>query len=153
MAQREKETGRDRASGNGREQPHHSNNPIVRAARKVRQVFSRTKSGLKHEGQVVTPAPALGATIPPQEAAHQWRRESDVPMDELARAYTPSQTSLKSPFRADGLDRQRDQEFPDGAAGNRWNAEDRYTNHSGDPRIGTHGRSHETTEAVKSAEE
>jgi hypothetical protein len=72
--------------------------------------------------------------------------ESDIPIDQLANDYSPSQTALKSPFRADGRDQQRDQEFASGSVDERWNDEDRFTNKSGDPRIGTHGRSYEPGE-------
>ncbi len=58
----------------------------------------------------------------------------------LAQIYTPTQTSLKASFRVDGSDQQSDQDIADAAADNRWSDEDRYTNHSGDPRIGTHRR-------------
>ena len=60
--------------------------------------------------------------------------------------YTPNQTSLKASFRSTGEDRQRDQEFASGYADERWNDEDHFTNKSGDPRIGTHGRSYEPDE-------
>ncbi len=65
---------------------------------------------------------------------------------QIENAYTPTQTSLKAPFRASGADRQRDQEFAAGVADDRWNDEDRFTNKSGDPRIGTHGRTYEPGE-------
>src|SRR5438067_11913146 len=70
------------------------------------------------------------------------KRQPDVPMDEITRSYAPKQTSLKTSFRATGADRQRDQDVP----GERWNDEDHYTNKSGDPRIGTHGRAYEPGE-------
>src|SRR4051812_29457829 len=73
-------------------------------------------------------------------------RDSDIPIDQLEQAYTPTQTSLKGPFRTSGADRQRDQEFARGVADDRWNDEDRLTNRSGDPRIGTHGRTYEPAE-------
>ncbi len=66
--------------------------------------------------------------------------QPDIPLDQLENAYTPAQTSLKGPFRTSGADRQSDQEFAGGFGENRWNDEDRLTNKSGDPRIGTHGR-------------
>lgn len=72
--------------------------------------------------------------------------DSDIPMKQIEEAYTPTQTSLKGPFRASGADRQRDQEFAGGYADSRWNDEDRLTNKSGDPRIGTHGRTYEPGE-------
>ena len=74
------------------------------------------------------------------------RREADIPMDSLAQAYSPTQTSLKGPFRTSGADRSSDQEFARGYSDDRWNDEDRYTNKSGDPRIGTHNRTYEPGE-------
>jgi hypothetical protein len=59
--------------------------------------------------------------------------------------YTPRQTSLKTSFRSDGSDRQRDQELPLGVA-ETWQDEDHFTNKSGDARIGTHGRRYEPGE-------
>ena len=67
-------------------------------------------------------------------------------MDTLTGAYTPTQTSLKAGFRADGSDRQRDQEHGRGPESDTWRDEDRFTNKSGDPRIGTHGRTYEPEE-------
>jgi len=75
------------------------------------------------------------------------KRETDIPMSTLDATYTPPQTSLKTSFRTDGEDRERDQEFAYGVADERFNDEDRLTNKSGDPRIGTHGRTYEPDEA------
>ena len=80
------------------------------------------------------------------KASHPVRREADIPFDVLDKTYTPRQTSLKASFRSDGKDRQRDQEFASGHAESRWNDEDRLTNRSGDPRIGTHRRKYEPEE-------
>jgi hypothetical protein len=77
--------------------------------------------------------------------ARPMRRESDVPMDVLAQEYAPSQTSIKTSFRSDGADHERDQELPPGA-GERFENEDHFTNKSGDARIGTHGRTYEPGE-------
>lgn len=75
------------------------------------------------------------------------RRETDVPFDRLEGAYSPTQTSIKGPFRTTGVDRQRDQELATGVLPDeRWKEEDRLTNKSGDPRIGTHGRTYEPGE-------
>lgn len=74
------------------------------------------------------------------------RVATDIPLDRIENAYTPTQTSLKASFRTDGADRQRDQEFGHGIDDDRWNDEDRFTNKSGDPRIGTHGRTYEPGE-------
>jgi hypothetical protein len=87
--------------------------------------------------------------------ARGTRREADIPMDQIASTYTPTQTSLKAGFRVTGADRQRDQEFANGAGDGRWNDEDLLTNKSGDPRIGTHGRTYEPGEkrAAKGADQ
>lgn len=77
--------------------------------------------------------------------ARPMRRESDVPMDVLAQEYAPRQTSIKTSFRSDGADHERDQELPPGA-GERFENEDHFTNKSGDARIGTHGRTYEPGE-------
>lgn len=79
--------------------------------------------------------------------ARPARREPDIGIERIENAYTPTQTSLKGPFRTSGADRQRDQEFTRNDRDERWNDEDRLTNKSGDPRIGTHGRSYEPGEA------
>lgn len=81
-----------------------------------------------------------------QPQARPIRREPDIPLDQLNQTYSPTQTSLKAPFRASGADLHRDQEFASGAGVDRWNDEDHYTNKSGDPRIGTHRRSYEPAE-------
>lgn len=72
-------------------------------------------------------------------------------MDTLASAYTPTQTSLKAGFRADGADLHRDQEHGRGMETDTWRDEDRFTNKSGDPRIGTHGRTYEPAEGRRTA--
>lgn len=79
--------------------------------------------------------------------ARTTRRESDIPMDVLSDTYTPPFTGGKAGFRSDGADHGNDQEFAYGVSDERWNDEDRLTNKSGDPRIGTHRRSYEPGEA------
>ena len=79
--------------------------------------------------------------------ARQTQRKADIPLDRIENAYTPTQTSLKAGFRTSGADHQRDQEFAGGFEDDRWSDEDRLTNKSGDPRIGTHGRAYEPGEA------
>ena len=74
-------------------------------------------------------------------------RRADIPLEVLNRTYTPKQTSLKAPFRASGVEQERDQELAGGfAADERFNDEDHFTNKSGDPRIGTHHRKYEPGE-------
>ena len=79
--------------------------------------------------------------------ARQTQRKADIPLDRIENAYTPTQTSLKAGFRTSGADQHRDQEFAGGFEDDRFNDEDRLTNKSGDPRIGTHGRAYEPGEA------
>jgi len=125
-------------------------NPLRRAASSVRRAFGKLthhnddhEVPVRQESETAAPA-ARSATAEPGQARTR-RVESDFPLDGLDDAYMPTQTSLKSSFRADGADRQRDQEFA-GGADDRWNDEDRLTNKSGDPRIGTHGRTYEPGE-------
>jgi hypothetical protein len=90
-------------------------------------------------------AKATTRTTPKVKTARAVRpakREPDIPLDVVERTYTPKQTSLKASFRASGAEAQRDQDVPM----ERWNDEDHYTNKSGDPRIGTHGRAYEPGE-------
>jgi hypothetical protein len=74
------------------------------------------------------------------------RVKPDIPLEVIEHVYIPHQTSLKASFRATGEELQRDQELADGYADERWNDEDRFTNKSGDPRIGTHHRKYEPGE-------
>ena len=78
--------------------------------------------------------------------ARPAHRQTDIPLNPIDEAYVPTPTSLKGPFRTSGADRERDQEFANGVGDDRWNDEDRITNKSGDPRIGTHGRTYEPGE-------
>ena len=78
------------------------------------------------------------------------KRTADVALDELANNYTPGHTSLKTSFRERGVARTRDQEMAGGFSDDRWNDEDHFTNKSGDPRIGTHGRTYEPDEKAPS---
>jgi hypothetical protein len=112
---------------------------IGKAAAAVRRLFGRSETEFDSEAmQPVTPARSAAD----RPMARPVRREADIPLDLLDRSYTPPLTSSKASFRSDGSDHQDDQEFAEGFADERWNDEDRYTNKSGDPRIGTHGRGH-----------
>ena len=82
-----------------------------------------------------------------QSTARVTRRETDIPLDVIGRTYTPPFTGGKAGFRSDGADHQNDQEFAYGVSDERWNDEDRLTNKSGDPRIGTHRRTYEPGES------
>lgn len=124
--------------------------------RRAKQALSRVSGAVKkltgrlhkHQDQAA-PEPAAARTRKPavQTAERKRRPQADIPVDTLAAAYIPTQTSLKAPFRADGAERQSDQEFARGVADDRWNDEDHFTNKSGDPRIGTHGRTYEPGES------
>jgi len=131
-----------------------SKNPLKRAAsavgRAVAKITGRAKAA-KSMSAAAQPATKRDQAKKSGKAAAQTpgrapRRDSDIPLDQLAATYTPTQTSVKGPFRANGADRQRDQEFATGAGRDRWKDEDQYTNKSNDPRIGTHNRTYEPGE-------
>jgi hypothetical protein len=119
---------------------------LRRAASAVKRAFSRRRSELEEEPVIAAaqPQPQSRKNVP--QAARPVRRETDIPLDVLDRAYTPPLTSSKASFRSDGADHERDQEFARGVADERWNDEDHFTNKSGDPRIGTHRRTNEANE-------
>ncbi len=114
-------------------------NPLRRAVRAARRMLAHTKHAEPAREAAAEPV----RIAQPQARPRPVRRETDIPFDTIAGNYTPTQTSLKAPFRADGSDHHRDQEYGRGPEDDRWNDEDRFTNKSGDPRIGTHGRSYE----------
>lgn len=121
---------------------------IRRAAKAVKQLFTRGNNGEKQHAEPIremrTEKPR---SEPAPSTSRPVRREADIPLDVLDRAYTPPLTSSKASFRSDGADHQQDQEFADGVGGAGWRDEDHYSNKSGDPRIGTRGRTYEPAEA------
>lgn len=118
---------------------------VSRALSAMVGVFSRRRWPAGTSVTATNPQSARRNESGTATAGRGTRRQTDIPMDQIEAAYTPTQTSLKAPFRSSGADRQRDQEFARGAD-DRWNDEDRLTNKSGDPRIGTHGRTYEPGE-------
>lgn len=116
---------------------------IKRTAKKtVKKVTARVRPAKRRQEQK-TAAPARSAAKKPratETAARPVQRRADIPLDVIAKTYTPKQTSLKAPFRTSGEDREKDQELAGGFADDRFNDEDHFTNKSGDPRIGTHHR-------------
>lgn len=121
---------------------------VKRTAKKVTARLHRSKSAdVPVEDSRARQSKTKSKAKPQQPAARKRRPQADIPVATLNKTYTPTQTSLKAGFRADGADRQRDQEFSGGVADERWNDEDRLTNKSGDPRIGTHGRTYEPGES------
>ena len=116
-------------------------------SRTAKKVTKRLRSaGKTAEPRGGTPRPAKVRKRSTAKASRPTRREPDIPMDVIDKTYTPRQTSLKSSFRASGEDQQRDQEMASGYVETQWNDEDRLTNRSGDPRIGTHHRKYEPGE-------
>lgn len=113
---------------------------VKKAVSSARQKLTRKKRGAK----AAAPAKPAAARTPAKRVARPARREPDIPMESIERAYTPK-TSVKTGFRFDGREQQRDQNIAE-MADDRWNDEDRFTNKSGDPRIGTHGRTYEPGE-------
>jgi hypothetical protein len=122
-----------------------SSNVVTRAAKKL---TARLRKPKQKAAEVVAASPVRREkkAVPAATPERKRRPQTDIPVDALSKAYTPTQTSLKAPFRASGADQQRDQEFARGVADDRWNDEDKLTNKSGDPRIGTHGRTYEPGE-------
>ena len=125
---------------------------LRRAANAVKRVFSR-RSEENAEPVSVAAAPPQGAQKSEPRIARATRRETDIPLDVLDRTYTPPLTSSKASFRSDGADHHQDQDFHRGVADTNWNDEDHYTNKSGDPRIGTRGRTYEAGETAESRDE
>ena len=133
---------------------HKSNGALSRAASTLGGAFSRLTRMVRGrsnttamqassaEPQSATPR----AEKPVAATSRPTTRQSDIPMDIITNAYTPA-TSTKAGFRSNGNDHHRDQEFALGAGDDRWNDEDLLTNKSGDPRIGTHGRTYEPGES------
>ena len=118
----------------------------------VKRFFSRRSK----KTEELVAAPARKERKRSMASAHPARpaiRRTDIPLDALDREYTPPVTSSKTSFRSDGADRERDQEFAFERPDHRWNDEDRYTNKSGDPRIGTHRRTYEPDEEREEARE
>jgi hypothetical protein len=125
---------------------------LHRAISAVRGIFHRDReveSPVETAPRKVEAAPAARRTASKQQPqqARPARRPSDIGLDVLSRAYTPADTSGKSGFRSNGADHQSDQEYAGGFEDDRFNDEDRITNKSGDPRIGTHGRTYEPGES------
>lgn len=131
--------------------PRQKRGILSRAATTIRRVLKRGKATEETVQPVSQPAERPQRPKEAPKAARVARREADIPLDRIAQTYTPTQTSLKGPFRTSGADRQRDQEFATGVDDDRWNDEDRFTNKSGDPRIGTHRRTYEPGEARAAA--
>ena len=120
---------------------------LRKAANAVKRVFTRGRDAEEtaEPGMSAAAEPRRAPSTPPK--ARTTRREADIPLDVLDRAYTPPVTSSKASFRSDGADHQQDQEFSRGVADADWNDEDHFTNKSGDPRIGTRGRTYEANES------
>lgn len=139
-----------KATGNGR---------LRKAADAVKRVLTRGRKGEETREASAAPAPVQAQpqrkrkTAAAARSARPARREADIPLDVLDRAYTPPLTSSKTSFRSDGADHQHDQEFSRGVADADWNDEDHFTNKSGDPRIGTHGRTYEPNESSAASRE
>jgi hypothetical protein len=115
----------------------------------VRKVTTKLRPGgarLEAAEKAQTPGPARQVQ---SAKARPKRATTDIPMDDLAAAYTPRQASAKAGFRDDGRLRQSGQEFGRRIPDDRFAEEDGFTNKSGDPRIGTHRRTYEPGERSK----
>lgn len=118
---------------------------LSRAKATVKKVLKKG-DGSERKKSAAPPPVRRPAAASPQPRRRAPRREPDIPFDRIEQTYTPTQTSLKAPLRITGADRPRDQELAGGVLDERWKEEDRLTNKSGDPRIGTHGRTYEPGE-------
>jgi hypothetical protein len=132
-------------------EPASKGGALHRAAGAIKRIFQRKSTAAPVQMDVDTPSAAVPSRgrnkAGNEKAARLAKRESDIPREVLDNTYTPQLTSHKAGFRSDGADHQHDQEFASGVADERWNDEDRLTNKSGDPRIGTHKRTYEPGEA------
>jgi hypothetical protein len=123
---------------------------LHRAADAIKRIFTRggeAETQLRSSGKVEKVSLEREEPSSTPRMARATTRRTDIPMDALDRAYTPPVTSSKASFRSDGADHGSDQEYAYGVADDRWNDEDRLTNKSGDPRIGTHRRTYEPGES------
>lgn len=118
---------------------------IKRTAKKVTARLRPAKRRQETKAAVAPPRQAKKARGA-QTAARPAQRRADIPMEVLNRTYSPKQTSLKASFRTSGREQENDQELAGGFSDERFNDEDRLTNKSGDPRIGTHDRKYEPGE-------
>ena len=112
----------------------------------LRRAASSLANALTRRSSKPAQKSAASARTASADTPRRTKRHADVPLDRIENEYTPTQTILNSGFRASGEDRERDQEYGRGFSDDRWNDEDHYTNRSGDPRIGTHGRTYEPGE-------
>ncbi len=118
---------------------------IKRTAKKVTARLRPAKR--RQETKAAAPAPRRTKKLRgEQPAARPAQRRADIPLEVLSRTYSPKQTSVKAPFRANGQAQENDQELAGGFSDERFNDEDRFTNKSCDPRIGTHHRKYEPGE-------
>ena len=133
--------------------PRKGKSAVRRAGGAVARTARRLTAKLNPRNRSAKKAEAAKSRIAKPQAATARSKQprTDVPLDLIASTYSPKQTSLKTSFRSDGADRQRDQEMPIGAA-DRWQDEDHFTNKSGDTRIGTRGRSYEADAQRASSE-
>lgn len=121
-------------------------------ARTAKKLTSKLHAGKRRKAEEPVEARAAVRSSPKVKTSRAVsksrpvKRQTDVPLDVLAATHTAQQTSVKASFRADGADHHRDQEFVGDRVDATWNDEDHYTNKSGDPRIGTHGRAYEPGE-------
>jgi hypothetical protein len=126
---------------------------VKRAAKKIQRAAKRAVASAKEKARVSSRRPAKATTPapapkrPPQPASPPQR----VPLGGAVLPlrsedeHTPQQRSTHAPFRSGGPSgRDVDQELPAELKSNdQFSDEDHFTNRSGDPRIGTHNRSHE----------
>lgn len=135
------------SDGDGREKKGVVARTAARVGKAIRSVTAKVRPAAKAKAGTTKSRTAK----PAPKAARATRRDSDIPMDRIAETYTPEHTSVKSGMRGNGAGSRTDKNVGSGIDDDRWNDEDVLTNKSGDPRIGTHGRTYEPGEARAAA--
>jgi hypothetical protein len=132
--------------GDGREKK----GVVARAAARVGKAIRSVTAKVRPAAKAKSASAKTRTAKPAPKAARATRRDSDIPMEKIAETYTPEHTSVKSGMRGNGAG-STDRNVGSGIDDDRWNDEDVLTNKSGDPRIGTHGRTYEPGETRAAA--
>jgi hypothetical protein len=123
---------------------------VGKATAKIRKAVADAKTTRAAKSK---PAPPAKRSAAPKQAASRPAPavRTRKPLGGVADAalqgddYEPQQASAHAPFRSTGGDdRSIDEQLPaEMTTNDQFSDEDHFTNHSGDPRIGTHNRSYE----------
>jgi hypothetical protein len=127
---------------------------VTKAVAKATEKIKKTVAKAKASRSAAKAAPAKRPAARPAPSAPRPRKPLGGIADSAFQGddYEPQQTSTHAPFRnTSGGERSIDEQLPAEMTTNeQFSDEDHYTNHSGDPRIGTHNRSYEAPAATSS---